>query len=178
METKEHLEIQVIEAKETLELKKSDLRTLAPKANDSELRIFHHFCKTYDLDPFNKEIYLIELGGKLTPVMSRDGYLKIANRHPMFDGMESDCVYQGDMLTRREDSSICITYSEDHINFDRTKLIGAYANVFRKDRTISSTVFVNLKNHQKHNKIWEQYPNDMILKVAELHALKRAFTLM
>jgi phage recombination protein Bet len=178
MENKENFDIQLVDEKENFDIKRNDLRAIVPaKVSNSELKVFYHTCKTYDLDPFNKEIYLVELGGKLTTITSRDGYLKIANRNPMFNGMESDCVYEGDLLVRREDSSICITYSEHHITFDRTKLMGAFANVYRKDRSKSSTIFVSLKDHQKNNKVWDQYANAMILKVAESYALKRAFAL-
>src|ERR1700689_4280790 len=161
-----------------LELKKSDLRAIVPNGTtDSELKIFYLNCKSSGLNPFMKEILLIKSNSGSTTVTTRDGYLKIANSNPHFDGLEGDCIYEGDILARRSDGSIHITYGENHFKFDRNKLIGAFANVYRKDRSKASSVFVNMKDYNKSTKVWEQYPNSMILKVAEAMALKRAFAI-
>jgi hypothetical protein len=62
--------------------------------------------------------------------------------------------------------------------FDKSKLMGAYCNIFRKDRAKATAVFVSLKDYYKKGApIWEQYINAMILKVAESMALKRAFAI-
>lgn len=152
--------------------------TVATAATDDEFRAFLYLSKEYNLDPLKKEIYFIKYGGKSTILTSRDGYLKIANLHEQFDGLESDVVYQGDKLTKREDGSLLIEYGEHHLVFDKTKLSGAFANVFRKDRSKAITVFVSIKDYYKRGApIWEQYINAMILKVAESMALKRAFVI-
>jgi phage recombination protein Bet len=158
----------------------SDLikNTVAVGATDSELKTFLYLSKEYGLDPLKKEIYFIKYGGKSTIITSRDGYLKIANRHEQFNGLESDVVYQGDKLIKREDGSLLIEYGESHLNFDKSKLTGAFCNVFRKDRSKAITVFVSIKDYYKRGApIWEQYINAMILKVAESMALKRAFVI-
>lgn len=152
--------------------------TIAVGATESELQHFLYLSKEYQLDPLKKEIYFIKYGGKSTILTSRDGYLKIANTHPAFDGMESDVVYQGDILTKRDDGSIHIQYGQHHLIFDKTKLTGAFCSVFRKDRAKATTVFVSIKDYYKKGApIWEQYINAMILKVAESMALKRAFAI-
>lgn len=151
---------------------------VAPNATDDELKMLVYLSKEYNLDPLKKEIYLIKYGGKSTIITSRDGYLKIANENPNFDGLESDMVYLGDTLVKREDGSIHIEYGQDHLMFDKSKLTGAYCSVFRKDRAKATTVFVSLKDYYKKGApIWEQYINAMILKVAEAMALKRAFSI-
>lgn len=151
---------------------------VAPNATNEELKMLLYLSKEYNLDPLKKEIYLIKYSGKSTIITSRDGYLKIANANPDFDGLESDVVYLGDTLIKRDDGSIHITYGQDHLQFDKTKLTGAYCSVFRKDRSKAITVFVSLKDYyKKGTPIWEQYINAMILKVAEAMALKRAFSI-
>src|SRR5205085_533028 len=75
-------------------------------ATDNEFRTFLYLCEEYDLDPLKKEIYFIKYAGKSTILTSRDGYLKIANLNKHFDGLESDVVYQGDKLTKKEDGSL------------------------------------------------------------------------
>ncbi len=151
---------------------------VAPGATDDEFRAFMYLCNAYNLDPLKKEIYFIKYGGKSTIITSRDGYLKIANVHDEFNGMESDVVYQGDVLTKREDGSLHIAYGSEHLAFDKTKLSGAFCSVFRKDRSKATTVFVSIKEYYKRDApIWQQYTNAMILKVAEAMALKRAFAI-
>lgn len=153
-------------------------KVAAQNATDDEFSTFMYLCSTYNLDPLKKEIYFIKYGGKSTIITSRDGYLKIANRNEHFDGIESDVVYQGDVLTKRDDGSLHITYGPEHLTFDKTKLSGAFCSVFRKDRTKATTVFVSIKEYYKKDApIWQQYTNAMILKVAEAMALKRAFAI-
>lgn len=87
-------------------------------------------------------------------------------------------VYQGDLLTKRDDGSLHIAYGDAHLAFDKSKLSGAFCSVFRKDRKKAMTVFVSIKDYYKKGApIWEQYINAMILKVAEAMALKRAFAI-
>lgn len=151
---------------------------VAPTATQTELQTFLYLCQEYNLDPLKKEIFFIKYNNKATILTSRDGYLKIANLNKQFDGIESDVVYTGDRLTKREDGSIHIEYSDAHLAFDKTKLTGAYCNVFRKDRKKATAVFVSLRDYYKRGApIWEQYVNAMILKVAESMALKRAFAI-
>lgn len=150
----------------------------APTSTDDEFRTLLYLSKEYNLDPLKKEIYFIKYGGKSTIITSRDGYLKIANLHDKFDGLESDVVYQGDKLTKRDDGSLLIEYGEHHFSFDKSKLSGAFCNVFRKDRSKAITIFVSIKDYYKKGApIWDQYINAMILKVAESMALKRAFVI-
>ena len=153
-------------------------KVVAPDATVDEFKTFMYLCASYNLDPLKKEIYFIKYGGKSSIITSRDGYLKIANCNEHFDGLESDVVYQGDVLTKREDGSLHIAYGQDHLLFDKSKLTGAFCSVFRKDRAKATTVFVSIKEYyKKGTTIWQQYTNAMILKVAEAMALKRAFAI-
>ncbi len=147
-------------------------------ANEDELKTLLYLSKEYNLDPLKKEIYLIKYAGRSSILTSRDGYLKIANLNQEFNGLESDVVYHGDRLSKREDGSLLIEYGPEHLAFDKSKLTGAFCSVFRKDRLKASTVFVSIKDYyKKGSPIWEQYTNAMIVKVAEAMALKRAFAI-
>jgi phage recombination protein Bet len=159
-----------------LELIKS---VAAVGATDNELKNLLYLAEQYDLDPLKKEIIFIKGRNALT---TRDGLLKIANRDPQFDGIGGDVVYEGDTLAKRDNESIHITYGTEHLVFNKEKIKGAFANVYRKDRSKCTTVFVSFKDYFKKSttntpSIWEQFPNAMILKVAESMALKRAFSL-
>ncbi len=153
-------------------------KTAAIGATSDELDHFLYLAEQYNLDPLKKEIYFLKRqGGSPTIITSRDGYLKCANSNDSFDGIESDVVYEGDRLTRREDGSIHIEYGINHLKFVEGTLSGAYANVFRKDRAKAATAFVSLADYAKENNVWKTYKNAMILKVAEAMALKRGFAL-
>lgn len=154
-----------------LELIKS---VAAVGATEQELKSLIYLAEQYELDPLKKEIIFIK--GR-TPLTTRDGLLKIANRDPQFDGIGGDAVYEGDIITKGDNEALHITYGPDHLAFNHSKLKGAFANVYRKDRSKATSVFVSMRDYLKDNQIWKQYPNAMILKVAESMALKRAFSL-
>jgi len=151
-------------------------RTCARDSTPDEFEQFMYLCGTYELDPFLKEIFFMKMGGKATLMISRDGYLKIANKSSQFNGMESDAVYEGDKITRCPDGRYILEYGAAHMIFDNSKLVGAYANVFRKDREYCSSSFVSYKDYKKPSPIWNTYPNAMMIKVAEEYALKKAFS--
>jgi phage recombination protein Bet len=145
-------------------------RTVASDANTDELRMFLHIAKTYGLDPFNKEIFFWKIKGKPTIMTSRDGYLKIADRHEEYNGLVSDVVRENDKF-RRKAQGIDHEYGTN-----RGDIIGAYALVYRKDREYPVYVFSPFQEYCAGTRVWTQYPSAMILKVAESMALKRAFT--
>ncbi|MBS3768172.1 MAG: recombinase RecT [Candidatus Cloacimonetes bacterium] len=105
-------------------------RTIAEKANDDEFRMFMHLAKSYGLDPFNGEIFFWKMNGKPTIMTSRDGYLKIADSHPSYDGLVSDVVRANDVFKRERDNI------NHEYGADRGEIIGAYALVYRKDRRL------------------------------------------
>lgn len=155
------------------------LKTVAIGATSEELAMFLYLAEQYNLDPLKKEIFFLKHrpDAKPTIITSRDGYLKYANTNDQFDGIESDVVYEGDRLTRRDDGSLHIEYGQNHMLFESKALKGAYSNVYRKDRSKCASVFVSRSDYMKATTTWQTYPNAMILKVAESMALKRAFAI-
>lgn len=144
--------------------------TVAKDANDYELKMFLELASKYKLDPFKKEIVLIQSKGKNSIYITRDGLLNIADRNPNFRGMDSDVVYEGDKFLKDENGvhHVC--------NFQvRGAPIGAYALVYRKDRDIPTYVFAPMKDYDRHRDAWDDKPHAMILKVAQAQALKIAF---
>lgn len=145
-------------------------RTVASEANTDELKMFLHVAKSYGLDPFNKEIFFWKVKGKPTIMTSRDGYLKIADRQPQYDGLVSDVVRKNDNFKRKSDGI------EHEYGTERGDIVGAYALVYRKDRSYPVYVFASFEEYRSDTKVWYQYPSAMILKVAESMALKRSFS--
>jgi phage recombination protein Bet len=146
-------------------------KTAAKKANDDEFKVFLHVAETYGLDPFNKELFFWKDKKDRTTIMtSRDGYLSIANRHEVFDGLVSDVVRTNDEFKRTT------TGIEHKYGSERGSIEGAYCLIYRKDRKYPVYVFAPFKEYNGYNSVWNRYPSAMILKVAESMSLKRAFS--
>lgn len=63
--------------------------TLMPKATNEELLSFVVTANQYGLNPFTREIYAFPArNGGIQPVVSVDGWIKMMNSHPQFDGIE------------------------------------------------------------------------------------------
>jgi hypothetical protein len=114
--------------------------------------MFLEVCRSTGLDPFLKEIYFVP--EKSLIMASRDGYLRVANEHPQFDGMDT-CV-------ERDEKGIPIK---------------AICSVWRKDRRHAITCEAYYSEYRKSGQVWSQYPSAMISKVAEVLALKRSFAI-
>ena len=152
-------------------------RTVAIHASNEELTMFLYLSRKTGLDPFANEIWLIQVEGKNKIMTSRDGYLKIANNNPCYQGMRSDAIYSNDTFKRviaGENDEIFHSY--DNLK-DRGQLLGAYAKVYRSDRLVPSFFLAPMSNYDKGKGAWAKYPHAMIIKVAESMALKRAFSI-
>lgn len=149
--------------------------TVAKGASDNELALFLHLAQTYGLDPFAKEIFCMKYGNQAATIITgRDGYLKIANGRAEMDGIQSDSVCENDTLTKNNDGTVEHTYGTPV----RGALIGAYAMVFRKDRSRPAYFYAPMADYfAGTNPTWKKYPTAMIIKVAEACALKRAFSI-
>jgi len=63
--------------------------TLMPKASNEELLSFVVTANQYGLNPFTREIYAFPArNGGIQPVVSVDGWIKMMNSHPSFDGIQ------------------------------------------------------------------------------------------
>ncbi len=143
--------------------------TVAKGASDDELAMFLHLAQTYGLDPFLKEIFYS--GQMKTIITSRDGYLKVAQRDPEFDGIQSMAVCEND------DFSIDMVNNVVNHKFgkgDRGNVIGAWAVCYRKGRR-PVIAYADYEEYNKKNPIWNTYKSAMCCKVAEVFALKRQF---
>ena len=60
----------------------------APVVTNEQMMSLLIVADQYNLNPFTKEIYAFPAGGGVQPIVSVDGWLKLINSHPNFDGME------------------------------------------------------------------------------------------
>lgn len=142
-------------------------QTVAKGASDAQLEMFLTLADRYGLDPFLKEIWFVPGVGIIT---SRDGYLKVAQRDPDFDGIVSAAVCAGDDF---EMDPVQPTIRH-RFGAQRGLIIGAYAVVFHKRRR-PAVCFASLSEYRKTGGVWSTYTSAMICKVAEVMALKRQF---
>lgn len=76
--------------------------TVAPKANDQELMAFCIVANQYKLNPFLKEIYAFpNKQGGIVPIVGIDGWLRLINTHPDFDGLTVEMGKDGSECTCR-----------------------------------------------------------------------------
>ena len=61
--------------------------------DEGEWEIFMELAKGYDLNPFKREIWSVPYGGKTQMFCGRDGFLSIAHKSGMFNGMHTDFGY-------------------------------------------------------------------------------------
>ena len=123
----------------------------AQNCTDNEFLLLMQLAKTYQLDPFAKQIWAIKYGNNPAAIFcGRDGFLAIAHRSGKFDGMESGTRKDGDDLV-------------------------GWCRVYRKDMSRPFEVEVSLSEYSTGKNLWQTKPKTMIVKVAESHALRRAF---
>ncbi len=125
--------------------------TVCKGATPAQFRMFLEVCRGTGLNPFLKEIYFVPSVGVMA---ARDGYLRVANQHPQFDGMET--------RVERDEKNIPIK---------------AVCTVWRKDRGHPVIAEAYYNEYRKPGNVWATYPSAMIAKVAEVLALKRSFAI-
>jgi len=133
------------------EMERTLRATVCKDATPAQFRMFAEICKATGLNPFLKEIWFVPGVGVMA---GRDGYLRVANEHPMFDGMET--------RVERDPKNVPIR---------------AICSVWRKDRSHPITCEAYFSEYSKGGGIWAKYPSAMISKVAEVLALKRSFSI-
>ena len=82
------------------ELKATLKSTVFQKASDAEFLALLITSNEYQLNPILKEIYAFpQKGGGIVPVVGVDGWMKIINRQPDFDGIEVSVSEDGKQAT-------------------------------------------------------------------------------
>lgn len=141
-----------------------------------ELVMFINLCKNSGLNPWLKEAYLIKYSQNepATLVVGKEAFLKRAEDNPFYDGAEA-----GIIVFNEESGNV--TYRVGTMKFPEEKILGGYAEVWRRDRTRSTRIEVSFdeyagrKKDGSLNSQWGKKPATMIRKVALVQALREAF---
>lgn len=150
--------------------------TVAKNTNDIELGYFLKYAQSIGLSPFHKEVWCYkDHQGNLLTFAGRDGFLKIAQRDPKWNGIYSCEVREG------EEYEQC--FNGEKIDFkhkktsktSKAKILGAFCFIKPKNCEIPTIEYVDFDTYNKGSFVWKSHPADMIKKVAEVKALKKAF---
>lgn len=148
-------------------------KTVAKNTTPTELAYFLNIAKTTGLNPFTKQIWCYKDNkNNVIIIAARDGFLSIAQKDPKWNGMLSSEVCKNDEF----DVDILKGEIKHKPNFkDRGEIIGAYCYIKPKGVDIATFEYADIKVYHKGQYIWNSHTAEMIKKVAEVHALKKAF---
>ncbi len=122
--------------------------------SDEQMLVFAAVANEYGLNPLTKEIYAFPArNGGIQPIVSIDGWLKIINSHPQFDGMEFEDV--------REDG----------------QLVAVTCRIHRKDRSHPVAVTEYMDECRRNTDTWKKWPARMLRHKAAIQAARYAFGL-
>lgn len=141
------------------------------EASDEECMKFVMLCKVRGLNPWENDAFLqgydSKDGPKFTLITAHQAFLKRAEIHPEFDGMESGVVI--------EDNDGNIQELQGDFYTENQKLLGGWARVHLKNRKFPVYRRLKLSTFDTGQSRWAKDPGGMIVKCAEGDALRSAF---
>lgn len=124
-------------------------------ATNAEMAIVASVCAKYGLNPLVKECAAFVSGGKLQMVVMIDGFYKVVNRQPDFDG---------------------VTF-EDHFD-EKGDLVSITCSMHLKNRRHPVTVTEYLKEcKDPKSSVWTKWPGRMLRHKAYIQCARMAFGL-
>jgi phage recombination protein Bet len=113
---------------------------------------FLMIAREHGLNPITREIFAFESRGKVMPIVSIDGWLKIINEHPQFNGMQ---------FVDTIDDDSC--------------LISITCKIHRRDRDLPTEVTEYLDECKMNTEPWKKWPARMLRHKATIQAARYAF---
>jgi len=147
-------------------------KSVAKGTRTTELGYFLMVCMSVELNPLVKEIWCYkDHKGNLLVFAGRDGFLTKAQRDPRYAGIRSCEVRDGETF-EMDVANGTVKHMKDPTS--KGRILGAYAFAFRKDGE-PTLEWADFSTYNKGSNTWRTHPAEMIKKVAETHALKKAF---
>jgi phage recombination protein Bet len=119
--------------------------------SNEQLAAFCLVAKEHRLNPFTKEIFAFPQRGGIVPVVSVDGWMKLINSHPDFDGM--------DFVDER----------------DGDKLVSVTCRMYRKNHSHPVAVTEYMAECRRDTDVWRKWPARMLRHKAAIQAARYAF---
>lgn len=117
----------------------ASLRNVAfksPNVTNEQLMALVVVANQYKLNPFTRELYAFpeseKRGGGIVPIVSVDGWFRIINEHPQFDGLEYKEIESAD-----------------------GKLVAGEVTIYRKDRTHALVIREHLAEVERNTDPWK-----------------------
>jgi len=144
--------------------------------SDTDAIKFIAMCQAKHLNPFEGDAYLIgydsrDGGATFGLITAHQTYLKRAELHPEFDGMES-----GVIVREKETGALKDLLGDFYV--DSQTVVGGWATVHFKTRKHAMSKRVRLDTFKKPFGVWLDNAAGMICKCAEADALRSAFPTM
>jgi phage recombination protein Bet len=128
-------------------LKATAFKSSTP-ATDEQMMALLIVADQYGLNPFTKEIYAYPDKGGIVPVVGVDGWSRIINEHPQYDGMT---------LTTADDGTSCTCI------------------MYRKDRAHPISVTEYMAECKRGTPPWSSHPKRMLRHRAMIQCARMAF---
>lgn len=141
------------------------LRQLVGNVSDQEFGVFMETCERTGLDPFRRQIHALTHGGKVTAVISIDGFRTLAERTGKYVGQKS-AEYCG------EDGIWTDSWPDNN-----TPPVAARVAVLRSDFKKPCYATAYYSESVQAGPAWKKMPRRMLAKVAEAQAIRQAFPL-
>ncbi|KRL02501.1 phage recombination protein Bet [Liquorilactobacillus capillatus] len=170
-EVAEKNEVVYLAGNEEVKLKPSTVRDFLTSGNGNitsqEAFMFIKLCEYQHLNPFLNEAYLIKFGNKPAQIItSKEAFMKRAESHPAYNGVKAGLI-----VLRNSD----VKYTKGAFKLPTDKILGAWAEVNRKDRDEPHHIEISMEEFSKQQSTWKSMPATMIRKTAIVNALREAF---
>jgi phage recombination protein Bet len=136
--------------------KQTLLATVMPRGSTMEnVAAFLVVAKEHNLNPFTREIFAFPdaKSGGVRPIVSVDGWARILNDHPKFDGCELvEC------------------------DNDKGDFVAVRCSIWRKDRSRPFTVTEYLNECSRNTEPWQRWPRRMLRHKALIQCARLAFS--
>lgn len=119
-----------------------------PPATDEQMIALMIVAEQYHLNPFTKELFAFPDKGGIVPVVSVDGWSRIINEHPQFDGFDA-------------------VFDEDQQAYTIT--------IYRKDRSHPIRITEYMAECWRDTDPWKSHPRRMLRHKALIQAARVAF---
>jgi phage recombination protein Bet len=116
--------------------------------SNEQVAAFMIVANQHSLNPFTKEVHgFVDKRGGIVPIVGVDGWAKLANQHPQFDGLDFE---------QNDESCTC--------------------KIYRKDRAHPIVVTEYLSECKQGSPAWQSHPKRMLRHRAMVQAMRLAFS--
>ena len=135
--------------------------TVAKGLSPADFAHFEHLCLSKGLDPLAREVYAINRGGKTSIQVSIDGFMAMANRTGLLDGME--VIYYDASGNGTE------------VWLSKEPPVACLVRVWRKGCSHPFSASVRMDSYKQNSPLWRNMPEVLLSKCGVTLALRRGF---